>query len=375
MTTSITFETATIADAIRRAAKVAPGKAGHAFDKAAGLLMEITPGTEGTCIIRATNLDAFHTEMIACVSTEGVSTRWRLPSQLLANTVGNLPPKSGSLVKFTQDGTKVVITQARMKATMILMDSDTYSDWDMFDGSKLTMVQGLGARVSMVEWAASPDNIPPLCGVYLDGEHAVATDRYKLARVPCKIKLDKPIIVPSGILGQCLKTMGDTGVGVSSTQLLLAPDDYTQLTTVLYDSVYPNVQPLFDMQYEEEVEVNKADFLDKLARAGQYAGADRSPLLRTFWGKGELAVMMENQEMGLIGDVVDLGGQAQHKRREIKFTPKNLIDALNHAPDAKVKIRYDSSEKETPTVYINGGSGYEAWVMKRREARPEVATE
>lgn len=371
--TSVTFETATIADAIRRAARIAPGKAGHAFDKAAGIFMEINPAGDVQCLIRATNIEAFHTEIIATVASEGEPTRWRLPSALMSNIVGSLPPKSGATVKFTQENRKIRITTGKMRASMNLIDNESYPDWEMFDGTQLTMVSGLGGRVGMVEWAANNDGNPPLCGVYLDGQYAVATDRYRLARVPCRIEnLPKPIIIPSGILGQALKTMGDTGVMATESQLLLAPDDYTQLRLSMYDATYPPVHLIFATEYEAVAEVNKSDLLEKIARANQYAGAERNPRLRTFWGKGEIAVMMENEEVGIVGDVVECPGFLDHPRIEVQFTPKNLSDALNNAPESKVKIHYGYSEAgvKQSTIKIDGGAGYEVWVMKRQEARP-----
>ena len=374
--TSVTFETATIADAVRRAARIAPGKAGHAFDKASGLFFEINPAADAQCLLRATNLDAFHSEIIATVHSEGDPTRWRLPSALLDKVVGSLPPKSGSQVRFEQQGNRILIQQNRMKSTMQLIDDQSFPDWEMFDSSELTMVAGLGQRVSMVEWAASSDNAPPLCSVYLDGEYAVATDRYRVARVPCKIdNMPRPIMIPSGILGTSLKSMGDTGIGFTDHQLLLAPDDYTQLTTVVFEGTYPPIGMIFDFEYDAVVEVNKEDLLQKMNRAMGYAGAERNPVLRTFWGKGEIAIMMENAEVGLFGDVIECPGQMDHNRVEIKFTPKNLIDALNHAPDAKVKLFYDVAETDPAikkTIRVDGGAGYQVWVMKRQEVRPTV---
>lgn len=372
--TSVTFETATIADAIRRAARIAPGKAGIAFDKASGLYFEISPDENVKCLIRATNLEAFHTEAIATVAADGDQTCWRLPSQLLAAVVGSLPPKSGSQVTFLQEGKKITVRQGRMKSSMQMIDETEYPNWEMFDTSPLSTVQGLGQRVGMVEWAASSDGTAPLAGVYLDGEHAYATDRYRLARVPCKIDLEKPITIPSGILGQSLKSMGDTEVGVSGMQLLLAPDEWTQLRTVIYDTPYPPVKMLFDTEtYEAKVELNKTHLLEKLARANNYAGADRNPLLQTFWGKGEIAIMMVNSEIGLFGDVIECPGQLDHARVEIKFTPKNLADALNHAPENNVTIHYDhivNDPRINKNIKVDGGAGYECLVMKRQEARP-----
>lgn len=371
--TSVVFETATIADAVRRAARIAPGKAGIAFDKAAGILMEIIPGDDAQCIMRATNLDAFQTEVIAVVQAEGDSVRWRLPSQLLNMVVGNLPPKAGSQVKFTHEGNKVVIQQGRMKSTMQLIDDSNFPDWEMFDSSEFTQVTALGQKISMVEWAASSDGTPPLCAVYLDGENVYSTDRYKVARFPCKIDLEKPVMIPSGILGTSLKAMGDTGVGRTEHKLLLAVDDWTQISTVLYQESYPPVKMFFDTVYEAAVEVNKADLLEKLNRANSYSGAERSPTVRTFWGQGEIAVMMENAEVGLFGDVVEVGSGLGHRRVPINFTPKNLIDALNHAPGNRVTLHYDYTESDPrikKTIKVVGDGGYECVVMKRAESKP-----
>lgn len=366
--TDITFETATIADAVRRAAKVAPGKSGHAFDKAAGLLFEIDPSVNA-CMIRATNLDAFHAEVIGVVASSGDPARWRLPSMLLAQVVGGLPPKAGSQVTFTQNGRKITVKQGRMTATMNMMDDDSYPDWELFDASQLTPVASLGQRVGMVEWAATTDNSPPLCGVYLDGTYAVSTDRYKVARVPCKIEnLERPILIPSGVLGQVLKPMGETGIGFDGHQFLLAPDGYTWVSTTIYDTEFPKLDPIYAFEYEAEVEVNKTELLEKINRALSYSGADRNPLLKTYWGKREIAVMLENAEVGLFGDVIEPGNGLDHKRVQINFSPKNLTDALNNAPDAKVTIHYDYSTadpREKKTIRVDGGSGYQVWIMKR----------
>ena len=372
--TQVTFETATIADAVRRAAKIAPGKAGHAFDKAAGILLEINPGAEAKCLIRATNLEAFHTEVVAVVDAQGEPTRWRLSSILMNNVVGSLPPKSGSHVRFVQDGNVLRVQVGKLRASMVLMDEESYPDWEMFDSSTMTQVPALGSRIAMVEWAASSDSIPPTCGVYLDGQFAVATDRYKLARVPCKFQIERPVIIPAGILGGALRTMGETGVRVGSTQLLLAPDDWTQLRMMVYDMGYFPVHKVFETEFEHVAEVSKADLLEKLNRAGTYAGAERNPLLRTFWGKGELAVMMENAEVGLIGDVIEVPGALDHARVEIAFTPKYLIETLNNAPDSKVRLHYSTSPVglKQPYIKVEGGSGYEVWVMKRVATQPSV---
>jgi DNA polymerase III sliding clamp (beta) subunit (PCNA family) len=142
---------------------------------------------------------------------------------------------------------------------------------------------------------------------------------------------------------------------------------------VIYDVQFPPVGPLFAYEYEGSVQVDKAEFLEKLNRACQYAGAERNPVLRTFWGKGGISIMMENSEIGMIGDTIDCHGQLNHGRIEILFSPKILSDAVSHSPESKIKIMYDITETDpriSKHIKVDGGAGYECIVMKRQHAQP-----
>lgn len=369
MTTSITCENAAIAEAVKKAARVAPNKSGMAFDKAAGIVLEVNPGSQSSLLVRACNLDVYYTESVSSITCTGEPTRWRLPTQPLLAVLGTLPIGTGKTVTLTQDGNRISISSGRLKASLVLMLIDSYPDWDMFDSSELSTVTGLGSKLSAVEWAASAHNDPPLCGVHLDGTSAIATDRFSLARVPCKLDLPKPITIPAGILSGLLFTMGDTAVGINGHQLLLAPSDFMQVITVIYDIDYPPVGRVMITEYEQTVEVSKGALLDKLNRANQFAGNDRAPMLKVYFGKGEIAPLMVNPEVGLIGDVIEVDGQIPHPRVELKFTPKNIISAVNRAPGDRIKLGYNPTEANKP-LYVSDGTGYESWVPLRRDNAP-----
>lgn len=368
MTTTITFEAATIIDAIRKASQIAPGKSGVAFDKAAGLLLHVTPSQDAKCLIRATNLDLFYSEVISCLETSGPDTIWRLPAQLLNEIVGSLNLKSGNTVTFTENGTQVNVTSGRMKARFHTMDANYYPEWDMFDETGMSVVQNLGAKISLVEWAAAAGTPPPFGGIYLNGQSAIATDRYKLVRVPLVMDLPHPILVPIG-LGSTLRSMGDTMLKVQGNQLQLMPDEYTQLSAVLYDSAYPAVEQVMREDYPHFVDVYRAHLIDVINRATKMAGADRMPTIDLYVGKGEIAAFLENYEQGLVGDVVEVPGQADHKRARLRFTPQYLVASLSKAPSDRVKIGYDPDDPDR-VIYIDGGSGYQAWVIPRRDKQP-----
>lgn len=372
MPTKITFETATIADVIKKAARVAPAKSGHAFDKAAGVVVDIFPNEEAKCVVRATNLDVFYTEIVGVLDVEGDEVRWRLPSMVLASVLDTLPTTSGSTVTITQtEDNRVLITSKRMKVTLMRMDETFFPDWDMFDPAGLTQVSGLGGRLAQVEWASSSQSSPPLCGVHLDGEFAIATDRYRLARIPCRVDLPHPVTIPSGILGNVLKPMGDVGLGVNGSTLRIAVDDFAQIQTVIFEAQFPPLGKVTRSDYEQSVTVNKTQLINILNRANQFAGADRSPMLKMYVGKGEVAVMMENEEIGLMGDVVECLAGGDHPRTEFKFTPKNILDGVSKSPNDKIELRYDPSNTMR-AFYIDGGSGYESWIVPRKETKPSI---
>ena len=86
-----------------------------------------------------------------------------------------------------------------------------------------------------------------------------------------------------------------------------------------------------------------------------------------FIGKGEIAVMMSNEEVGLLGDVLETPGFCDHSRIEMKFTPRNIIEAIANCPNQKMDFHYNSVPAKRSMVYIDGGSGYQTWVMGRSE--------
>jgi hypothetical protein len=84
-----------------------------------------------------------------------------------------------------------------------------------------------------------------------------------------------------------------------------------------------------------------------------------------FIGAEEVAVMISDEDQGLLGDVLEVPGFAKHSRKKMIFTPKNLSEAVSASPSDEVTFYYDPENALLP-VRIDGGSGYEAWVMPRR---------
>jgi DNA polymerase III sliding clamp (beta) subunit (PCNA family) len=370
MISSITFETAALADIIKKADKIAPTR-GSAFDKAAGIIIQFDPQSPvPLAVVRATNLDIFMMEWVTVAEWAGEAALWRLPSTLLAMVVGSLPIGTGKTVTLESEATGhsmvIHLKSGRTKAKFYQLDPSYYPEWGAFDPDEMFPASDMGGRIEQVEWAAAKSD-PRLAGVYLDGTYAIATDTYRLACVPLSIpSLPEPVVVPSGILGQTLRQTGDIQIGMSSQDKMLRimPDEHTQIKTVVYDVKYPNVSRIMDMEFDTEVKFDKNRLLEIMSRVNAFAMGERGVGMRTFFGKEEIAVYMANEEMGTIGDVLEVPGQIPHDRIEILFTPKNIMEALTKAPNNDVTVKYNKGEPKKP-FYVDGGSGYRAWVMPR----------
>lgn len=366
--TRVVFETATLADTIKKAAKIAPNS-GQAFDKAAGVVLEISPEPL-PATVRATDLLVFYREWIDVVEWPDKPVTWRLPSSVLAQVLSSLPIGTGKTVTLEEKAVghsiQVHVSSGRTKARFNLLDARYFPEWAVFDPDKLYKASDLGGRVASVSWAAAKSEVP-ISGVHLTGEVACATDRYRMAAAPLPIPdLDTPITVPGGALANVLKATGNISIGVEGTQLLIMPDEHTQIRAVIYAEKYPPIERAMRRDHPASFKVKKTDLLEIMNRANNFSGGDRIPTMRVFLGKEEFAVMMANDEIGLLGDVVEVPGHCTHDRIEYKFTPKNLIDSISNTPNEQIDIFY-YPENTNMQWRIDGGSGYEAWVAPRAE--------
>lgn len=372
--TKATFETATLADAIRKASQVAPSR-GAAFDKAAGVVLEITPGNPIPVVVKATDTEVYYMEWVDSITVEGEPVVWRIAAKVFAGFVTNLPIGSGKQVTLedivVNETSMLQLTQDRKKAKFNLMRAEYYPIWTVFDPDPLAVVPDIGGKLGMVDWTTAKDDPGVLAGVHLNGTHAMATDKYRFACVPLDLNLDEPVTVPSSVLTQIIKRTGEVKMGIQDGQLQVMPDDTTQIRAILYDQEYPKIEGIMRRDQPDSITFKKGALLEAIGLAMNFIGSDRSPILRVIVGKESMAVYMAGADTGSMGDVIDLTGQCVHDRVNLMFTPKNLTQALDNAPNEEVSIHYDLSNLRKP-VRIDGGSGYEAWVAMRSDVEKKA---
>lgn len=369
MISSVTFETAALADAVKKAARLAPTK-GEAFDKAAGIVLAFDP-TQSVplALLKSTDLHIFSMEWVTVTEWAGEPAQWRLPSVLAALVIGSLPIGTGKTVTFESEATEfsytIKMTQGRTRAKFYPLDISYYPEWGAFDPDDMHPAKDLGGRIAQVEWAAGKSD-PRYAGVLLDGQYALATDSYRMARVPLLIpNLVEPMVVPAGILGSALSQTGETKVGVSDNMLQIMPDEYSQLKSVIFDVKFPNVSKIVDREFDTQIQIDRDRLIEAMRRVDAVSMGERGVAMRCFLGAEEFAVFMQNDQIGQVGDVVEIPGNATHDRFEIKFTPKNILDGLMNSPNNQVTLHYDAGNPIS-ILKIDGGSGYEAWIVPRR---------
>ena len=372
--TSVTFENATLAELIKRIERVTPKK-GEAFDKASGIVFEISPGDDWPVVAKATNLEIYYTEWVNTLEVSGDPVRWRLPSIQLAAVVTKLPIGSGKTVTLTAEGGKMSISSGRFKAKIGMISPEYYPNWKPFDPSVTSPVADLGARIQQVSWATERGAVGTLAGVRFNGETVVATDKYRAAASPLKIDgLQGDLVVPLGPIAPLLRQMGDTNIGILPNGMLaLMPNEFTQITATIYEDRYPPVEKIMARDHSHSVKLHRDLVNEIITRVTAANLKDRMPEMQVFVGNEEVAFFVkESDGESFAGDVYEIPGQAKHERFMFRISPSSFTDALGAAPNPTVELFYSIGEPKK-ILRLDGGSGFECWLAPRSgmEAKDE----
>jgi DNA polymerase III sliding clamp (beta) subunit (PCNA family) len=366
--TEVTFETTALIDSIRKAERAAPNK-GEAFDKAAGIVFDLYP-SDGQAILRTTNLQVFYREWLTPLAISGEPAMWRIPSKVFASFITKLPIRTNSQVTMRQEGPALHVECGRAKAKFLMILTEYYPNWDSFEVTdSMESVVGLAARIGQVEWAADIRNHE--LGVRFTREGVMATDGRAFAYADLKFPSapEEGIVIPARLLNGMLRPEQTVKIGVNRDYFVMMPDETTQIHAVRMGTKYPPIERAMIREWANTVEFRKADLIDMIQRAMSIIDAERMPNMLLYIGKEEIAVHVAEDERGHIGDILDVPNQALHKRVKYAFQPELFMNALNAAPNETVRLGYHVPHKFR-AIYIDGGSGYEAWVGPRRPSDP-----
>lgn len=371
MTTTVTFETATLADALKKAEACAPraSASDQAYGTAAGLVLEVRPGGDAPIRLRSTNLEVFYDEWVDCLDAQGPVADWRIPVSKFTGIVGALPIGSGKTVTFTQDGVWLKLQSSRTRSQVHMIPMTGYPVWGPYSEDDTVEVGGLGHRISQVSWACDPKE-EPFTGIFFNGTHLVAANRHRAAMVPCDVPIlrERPLTVPVKVLGPVIRHAGDVRVGISGNHLTISPDAHTQIRCSVYDANIPSISAFVNRQYDSNFVVDKDLLIETINRMMSITkgNKDQVPTVKMLLGGGNLNLRVEGGKDGeWIEESIELLGQAEHFPVVLSFVPKTFTDAVGKSPDEKVQIFYKSDMgSKNDIVRVDGGGGYQSWFVQ-----------
>ncbi len=358
--TNVECEAAVFADAIAKAARIAPTK-GEAFDKAQGIMMQVRPGTSAPLRVRSTDLQASYFQKVTTLDSEGDAVDWHIPTHMLAGVAGNLPVSSGKSVKIFEKDGMVHFHAGRTKSKLrpLIMSDYPTKISDPFNPGDMNIVDDMASRIQQVAWAVDRDRTP-LTGIHIDGEWLVATDTHKLARVPCRIPVDRPITMPMGSLVTLLRSLGPVRVSATKDRFRMMLDDETQVTTTIYQEAYPDVAHLMDnLSIQDGVLVSREELTDAINSMLVMVRNERYPMLYLDFHSGEVTLRLEaDKRAGDMEKTLDATGGSTFA---IKCHPNALASALGGSTLAQVKLAWGPTDKNPMLITDEGG--YECLVM------------
>lgn len=337
-----TFEVATLADAVNKASRVAPTK-GASFDRAAGVVLEIDPGADEQVVIKSTDLELSFRQQVNVLDLGDEACTWRVSSSLFNSILSTLPMSSGSTVTVAEkdDGDGYIYFKSgKTKAKLRFVVGD-FPIIPLIDPETLSPAAGFARRMQQVAWACDKNRQSVLGGIHIDGNYLYACDRQSAARVPCVVPVQEPVTAPLAELSALIKNTSHVNVRAIDGKILLMPDPYTQMSSLLYADPYPKIDALFSReQYTNTVVVESSKLQSALDRMLILVKSERMPVTTIEIGDGVMRLEMEVPEVGKIDDEVEAEGGSPGDPFVLSFTPTCLTDALNASGRPKVSIDY-----------------------------------
>lgn len=359
------FETASLIDAVRKAARFAPTK-GAELDKAGGILIELSmPVDTPVATIRSTDLSVFFRQTLRPLEMTLDRETWRVSSELFEAIISRLPMGMGSTVGLWDDDQGALhIECGTVKAKLHLYDEAVdFPQWAAFDPSGMEVSTGFAQRVSQVKWATDKKADNVLSGVHIDGEYLWATDRHCAVRVPLACPVGRPVTVPLAELTELVRDHPEVALRAAEDALEVAPDADTQVRVVLLTGQYPSLAAFMGSAMANTVPVEKGVLVGAIERLVVLDPSDRFPLMRMFFEGDQLQLKREVQGIGWINEDITLSAPVEEPF-ELWVTPTMLRNILMHCAGTVIEFSY--GEIATAPFSVRDDAGFLAVGLPRR---------
>ncbi len=339
MTKKAVFEVATLADAVAKAARIAPNK-GAAFDRAAGIVVEVRPNSLESVVIKSTDLDVTFRQVVSVLELGDEDADWRVPSSLFNGIMSTLPMGSGSQVRLADNGDSNLYFLCNKTKAKLRQISTDFPLIIPFDATSLASVPGLAKRLTQVSWAADSKGSGILSGIHISGDFLFGCNRQVLAMVPCVVPVDRPVTAPLTDIASLLKNTSEVAMRAGRTHLELMPDAWTQTTCILYAGDYPDVRALIKNNQTGQITLKAEALVAALDKMLVLVKSERYPTTTIKIGDGSLYLEMEVDQVGKIADELEVQGGETGDPFVITFSPDYLKQALMASGRETVTIKY-----------------------------------
>ena len=201
--------------------------------------------------------------------------------------------------------------------------------------------------IARVSRSASRDETRPiLTGVLVSAEgtalRMVATDSYRLSVKETTLEAPLAAGFEANVPARALEELGrlttpeaeTISIGVRANQVVFAVGDVT-LSSRLIDGQFPNYRQLLPDQFEHELTLDTAEFLEVVERIS--LRAQKNAPLRLSFSEGELRISAQTPDVGEASDsfAVPFAGEPF----EIGFNPEFLTAGLQSAAAEQVVLK------------------------------------
>jgi DNA polymerase-3 subunit beta len=271
-----------------------------------------------------------------------------LPARLLLEVVRRLPGASVSIELRPDQGDVELVAGSATFHLRTLRGEDFPSLPQPGGDTTVTMpAAAFTETISRVSRSASRDETRPiLTGVLVSAEGStlrmVATDSYRLSvketALEAALTEGFEANVPARALEELTRLAGSDGdaieIGVRTNQVVFSAGD-TTLSSRLIDGQFPNYRQLLPEQFEHELTLDTAEFLEVVERISLMA--QKNAPLRLSFTEGELRVSAQTPDVGEASDsfAVPFAGEPF----EIGFNPEFLTAGLQSASADKVVLK------------------------------------
>lgn len=351
------FEVNTLNAAVQTAARIAPNK-GSAFDKAAGIVVEVDFG-DPPATVRATDLDTTYFQKVAVLSVTGDQNKaiWRVPAALFAGALGHLP--LGSTVTLTDKGDSwLYLKCGKTKAKFRVIDADGYPELDWFDKSGLKPVEGFAKRINQVSWAANPKHHGVLRGVHITGDHMIATNGSAIAVTECSVPVAAPVTAVASQVAFLARNHPEVLIAADD-RLRVSLDHDTQVTSTLLAGAFPSLSALDRFTFPHEFTFSRDDLATAIERLLVVLAGERNIPIMTFNIEPDhIKLTTTVDEVGTIVDQLEVSADISHK---FSLQPTVLLSAVK-ASDRQTLTFHHTDDPLHP-FKVSDDDGYFAVLM------------